>query len=326
VFSDRLIDGRTTKRVELSGLEKEYSDLMQELWGSPSRWNSRRSYTDVARRLGVDEETVRNRLRRLKESGTLIGWRLVPNPSLFGRSSIMQYLTFGSSLAKEKAISKLKDLDGVIIAASLYSTDLLLTIFDDEERSASRELTSLGAEKKPSEMSGMGLPTTNFRMTPTDWQITRLMLRDAEKKISQVASSVKVSIRTVKRRLDAMMDNSAVFIMPMIDQTKSTGVAYQVLVESEEGKKTEVDRLVTPKIPNLVFKTGDTSNNLIYGFSGRNVSEGKELLGWIRSQPGVRAARVNIVEKVEYVFDWLERETASRTTRTLRRKFTPCES
>src|SRR5689334_19343223 len=105
---------------------------MRELWGSPGRWNVRKSYVDVARSLGVDEETVRNRLKRLKDSGFLIGWRLLPNPSLFGRSSILQQLTFDSPMAKDDAISRLRQMDCVIVVASLYGDDLQITLFDDQ--------------------------------------------------------------------------------------------------------------------------------------------------------------------------------------------------
>lgn len=307
---DSLFSRSFVELVRLSALDRDYSELMKELWGSAGRWNAKRSYADVARKLGVDEETIRNRMKRLKDSGFLVGWRLLPNPALFGRRSIMQYLTFGSVTAKERAIAKVERMDGVIVAASLYETGLLVTLFDDAERSSSRDLDSLGAERESAELSGMGLPQTSFRMTPTDWQIARLMLRNAERSIADVASEVRISARTVKRRLDRMMSASAIFIMPMIDQARSSGISYQVLVESEDGEKSEVDMLVTPRIPNLIFKTSDSSSTMIYGFSGRNIPEGKELLDWLRRQRGVRSATINIVDRVVYVFDWLEREAA----------------
>jgi AsnC-like helix-turn-helix protein len=156
----------------------------------------------------------------------------------------------------------------------------------------------------------MSLPLTKFRMTVTDWQIVRLMLRDAQRSVAEVAAEVKVSVRTVQRRLDNMMAASAIFIVPMIDQAKSTGVSYQVIVESEGGRKSEVDLLVTSKIRNLVFKSADSSNSLIFGFSGKNVAEGKKLLDWFRTQPFIRSVKINIVEEVEYAFDWLEREAS----------------
>ena len=311
-FFDRFLWGeRVSITVELSGLDQEYSALMRELWGSPGRWNVRRSYADVARKLGVDEETVRNRLKRLRGSGLLVGWRLVPNPSLFGRSSIMQHLSFDSPASKEAAISQLARMDGVIVVASLYGSDLLLTIFDDPQRASSKRLAAVGAQRGPAEWSGMGLAPTIFRMTPTDWQIVGMMLRNAERRVEEVASSVRVSARTVKRRLDGMMAGSAIFAMPIIDQAKSTGVSYQVIVESKEGRKSEVDKLVTSRIKNLVFKSADRSNTLIFGFSGKNVSEGQELLDWLTREPVVSSVKINIVEKVIYAFDWLEKEVTN---------------
>jgi DNA-binding Lrp family transcriptional regulator len=293
----------------LSGLDREYSDLMRELWGSPGRWNVRRSYVAVARSLGVDEETVRNRLRRLKEGGFLIGWRILPNPSLFGRSSVLQHLTFDGAPTKGEAISRLKEMEGVVVIASFYGSDLLITLFDDAERSVSKRLAILAPKGGAAEWHGMNLPTTSFRMTPTDWQIVGLMLRDAERSVSEVAAEVKLSARTVKRRLDSMMAASAIFIVPIIDQAKSMGVSYQVILESEGRGKSEVDRLVTSRIGNLVFKAADSSNTLIYGFSGKNVTEGKELQDWLTKQRGVESVRINIVEEVVYAFDWLERES-----------------
>ncbi|MDA4117643.1 MAG: AsnC family transcriptional regulator [Thaumarchaeota archaeon] len=294
----------------MSGLDQDYSDLMRELWGSPGRWNVRESYAGVARNLGVDEETVRNRLKRLKASGFLEGWRLLPNPCLFGRSSVMQHLRFVDPTAKEAAIPRLMRMDGAIVVASLYGTELLVTLYDDSERTASKRLTDVRAQGEPTEWPGMSLPLTKFRMTQTDWQIIRLMLRDAHRSVAEVAAEVKVSVRTVKRRLDNMMAASAIFIVPMINQAKSTGVSYQVIVESEGGRKSEVDMLVTSKIRNLVFKSADSSDSQIFGFSGKNVAEGKELLDWFRTQPFIRSVKISIVEEVEYAFDWLEREAS----------------
>ena len=66
---------------------------------------------------------------------------------------------------------------------------------------------------------------------------------------------------------------------------------------------------MTSRIENLVFRATDSSDTLIFGFSGKNVAEGKELLDWLRKQPGVKSARINIVEEVVYAFEWLGRES-----------------
>jgi DNA-binding Lrp family transcriptional regulator len=289
--------------------DKAYSDLMQELWGSPTRWNARKTYTDVARKLGVDDETVRNRLRHMKESGFLVGWRLVPNPSLMGRESALLYLEFADPESKQEAISRLARTGGVVIIASVYGSSLLLTLFDDASRALSKRIAGMYRSVKAQTIPGMRFPRSAFRMTVTDWQIVRQMLGDAERRISGVAKEVAVSQRTVKRRLDRMMDSSAIFVMPMINQSRSDGVAYQLMVEGESMSSTEVEKLVAPRIENLVFRAPYSKSGTIFGFYGRNVAEGSELLRWIKAQPGVRSARMSIIEDIKYVSDWLETET-----------------
>jgi hypothetical protein len=157
----------------LSGLDQEYSDLVRELWGSPGGWNDRKSYADVARKLEVDEETVRNRLKRMKESGLLIGWRLFPNATLFGRSSIMQHMTFDSPTAEEGAISRLRRMEGAIVVASLYGADLLIAL--RRWRTLFIETTGCsGAQGRPSRMAWNG-PASDCVQDdpPTDWQMAK---------------------------------------------------------------------------------------------------------------------------------------------------------
>lgn len=65
---------------------------------------------------------------------------------------------------------------------------------------------------------------------------------------------------------------------------------------------------MTSRIENLVFKAADSSNTLIYGSPERMWPKERICLTGSRYSPSVRSVRINIVEEVAYVFDWLERE------------------
>ena len=292
--------------------EKGYRDLMRELWGSPGRWNVRKTYADTAAKLGVDEETVRNRLKRLKESGFLIGWRVVPNPELFGLKSSMMILEFEDQDEKEAALSKLKGVDGVIVLASTYGAGAVITYFDDEEQHASKSIMSTKGVAEARSIGGMRLPRTHFRMTLTDWKIVSLMLRNAEEDVTEVARVAKVSTRTVKRRLNLMMDSSSISVMPMVDQGRSGGVSYNIMVETDEGKSGAVGERVASRIRNLVFRAAYGKNGLIFGFWAVNVAEGTEVLRWVKRLDGLKSAQLHLVDNVVYVFDWLEKEVGAR--------------
>ena len=293
--------------------DKSYSDLMKELWGSPRLWSQKRTYVEIARKMGVDEETVRNRVKVLKESGFLLGWRLLPNPALFGRSSYFVFLEFQNEDEKEKSIAKIAGQDGVVVIASIYGNSLLVTMAVDQKMNSAKKVSELAEKAESFTSPGMNLPgLLSFSMTRTDWQIAKLMLRDAERKITDIAKEVKLSTKSVNRRLNEMMNSQAIFIMPVVNLSKAGGISYQLLVEASDGKKSRVDEAVSSKIPNLVFRATAAKNDLIFGFNGMNIAEGSEVLKLVKKVPEVKSAKLNIVENVVHVYDWVEREVEKR--------------
>ena len=172
-------------------------------------WNKKkRTYLEVARRLGVDEETVRNRVKHMKESGFLLGWRLVPNPMLLSRRPALVLLDLQDGETKEETIGRLKEKDGVITIVSIYGDGLLVVLFDEDDgkTSSTRQISELGVRASALSVPQMRFPNSTFRMSTTDWEISGMLIRDAERGIVDVAAGVKVSPRTVRRRLNAMMD------------------------------------------------------------------------------------------------------------------------
>ena len=290
--------------------DRAYSDLMKELWGSPAVWNMKKTYVDIARKLGVDEETVRNRIKSMKEGGFLLGWILHPNPALLSRKSVFIFLSFDSQEAKESAIPGLAGIAGVAVIASFYGKDVLVTLYDDEEHSATRETTKkMGNGAHVLTSPGMTLPPPlPIKLTPTDWKIMGLLIRNAEKDASEIARELKLSTRTVNRRLNSMMQARAIFITPLVNVKTGGGISYQLIVRTKKEKRSLVEDLIASRVSNLVFRAGMPEGGLIFGFRGLNIAEGNDLLKWAKKLEGVTSAKINIIEDVVHVFDWLERE------------------
>jgi DNA-binding Lrp family transcriptional regulator len=285
---------------------------MRELWGSPDIWNTKKSYIEIAAKLGVDEETVRNRVKHLRDTGFLLGYRLVPNPVLLGRTFASLRIEFLDRDAKQAAIPKLARMDGIINIGSTYDKSALVTLLADRDQDFSKLVVGLGIDGEVSWVPGLGLRTTKFRMTRLDWEIVSLLLRDAERKLDEIAKQLKVLTRTVKRRLNMMMKETAIFTMPMVDLRKTEGISYQLRVQSEQGKKSEVEKSVIAKIGNVIFRASDSQNGSVFGFTGANIAEGNDILEWVKQQPAVKSATMTIAERVVQVFDWIESEVKKR--------------
>src|SRR5437660_9839407 len=111
---------------------------MRELWGSPDIWNTKKSYIEIAAKLGVDEETVRNRGKHLKDTGFLIGFRLVPNPAVLGRTVASLRIEFQDRGSKHVAIPHLAKSEGVINFRSTYDKSVLVTLLADQDQAFSQ--------------------------------------------------------------------------------------------------------------------------------------------------------------------------------------------
>ncbi len=294
------------------------SSIVREMSTSPSHWNVRRSYTDVARKLGVDEETVRNRLRMMREMGLLRGWRLIVNAGLLGLQSSNFMLEYESPEAKEAAIPRIRSTEGVVLLQDFYGRTLQVTVFHDERGDdLGRSLQKIGA----STAGGARLlthwrvntPRCDLRLKEVDWRIIGLMLRNAERKFPEIARELKASTRTVRRRMNLMMDSSAIFMQPVLDLRKASGVTpCQLLVECSPETKRAIDDSVDSRFERIVFRLTNSETHSIFTILCSNVAEVKDVLKWAQGQEGIRLAQAGIVENQEYAHEWLEREVAKR--------------
>src|SRR5438128_4472345 len=119
---------------------------MRELWGSPDIWNTKKSYIEIAAKLGVDEETVRNRVKHLRDVGFLLGYRVVPNPTLLGRVFASLRIEFRDRESKQAAIPRLAQMDGVINIGSAYDTSVLVMVLYEQDLDVPNVMVERGVE------------------------------------------------------------------------------------------------------------------------------------------------------------------------------------
>src|SRR5947209_18993474 len=92
----------------------------------PLPWNLRPSYGSIAKSVGAYEGTVRNRIRKLRDSGFLADWRAMVNPRLTGRSDASAWFDVPPYALKSELIAELRLLDGVLVIGSGYGSPLYI--------------------------------------------------------------------------------------------------------------------------------------------------------------------------------------------------------
>jgi DNA-binding Lrp family transcriptional regulator len=292
------------------------ASIMREMATSPSHWNANRSYADVARKLGVDEDTVRNRLKMMREIGLLRGWRVIPNARLFGMASSNVVLDFADQESKDAAIPRIMNAQGTILVQDFYGKTVQVTVFHREADDPERNLTSQGIAADLVTSWKVKLPGCEHKPKEVDWRIIAMMLRNAETKLPEIAATVKASQRTVKRRVNLMMESSAFFMQPLLNLRKAMGVTpCQLLVKCVPAKKRALDEAIASKFERTVFKLTNSDTHSTFTILCANVGEMKDILGWARLQSGVELAKTDILEVQDYAHDWLEQEVNDRIER-----------
>jgi DNA-binding Lrp family transcriptional regulator len=285
---------------------------MKELTSPRSfRWDIRESYASIAEKIGVDEETVRRRVKRARESGFLKGWKLFLNPHLMGLESTGMQLEIDDEERKAAVISQVELVDGVVILVNFHGKALRIILYYENESDLERkiqQIRSICGNDKLVRWKG-GFPASDLKMKRTDWEIVKAFRKDPRRSPSEVADELKVSARTVKRRLTIMTENNSIFMLTELDYDKSLGVACDFLIICpDETKRSEVDKQMRARLDRVVFSFTEAKGFSIFALICLNLSESEEIHRWIKGMDGVSDVRVDILRGNILVDKWLDEE------------------
>ena len=290
--------------------------IIKEL-GSPSslQWNVRETYSNIARRIGVDEETVRRRLKRAEELGSLPGWRMMINPNLIGCEACCLDLEVEDEGKKDRMISEIRRVDGVIKILDFRGRGLQATLYhqtQDAKRRKIELIASICGSPQPTVWE-LEFPHPVVRMTRTDWEIVEAMLDDARKSLEDVAKSVGVSVRTVERRLTAITKGRVVYLQGTPNFRLFAGLSCVFLVFCpDHKKKSTVDRNLLSKVKRTELSNTSPKEYSTFVMLYENLAEADDTIEWMRSLDGVSSVKMGIMKELIVVQDWLSDEISKR--------------
>ena len=279
------------------------------------QWDIRESYGSIAKRVGVDEETVRKRIKRMELEGSILGWRVMLNPSLIGRSYAAIDVAARDIERKPEVISALKAMDGVVAFMDFEEGGLLVFLYSEPGESLAERARQIG------EASGgdaplaepLGIPPCELKLTGTDWRIIWAIRNEPRKSLSKIAEEAHVSTRTVNRRLTALTEHGAFFLVGFPNLRRSLGISANFLILCREGHSSSaIAEKITSKFRNIVFGGPFSSRLVSYNLAFNNLIEAREALERIRALDGVAKARLGIMKEMVLVPDWLDRQIAER--------------
>jgi DNA-binding Lrp family transcriptional regulator len=293
-------------------------ELLQGQATAPVNAQFRKSYESIAKRVGVSEETVRNRVKGYHRSGFIKDWRTIVNPTVIQAGEVVLWIDVNPPTSKDDVVEKIRLMPGVILIGHFYGTllGIVLRYYDENAVSRQIELIRRVSEVDTIVVAKVPFPRCLISLGKTDWGILRAIQREPRKPCAGIATELGLSSRTVKRRMQRMIDEAAIFGFPSLNPRAAVGaVMATLLVTYSAEDKQEVDEKIGTHLESylwhtfhmLPYRAGDPC---VCGFNLilPHVGDAEEILRWARRLPGILGVRIELCDGMETLYGPLDEE------------------
>ena len=291
---------------------KILKDLIQRRATAPLDPQFRKSFTDIAQKLGVDSDTVRNRVRKLQQARLLGDWHIVVNPHLLGGDDVAIWLDVQPA-TKDGLIDKIKVMQGVSIITIFLGSRLMFFLRHDSQRFFETQLELVRRISKAPHLdfAKLPFPECTLKLSRTDWTVLRALHTSPRKTYAAISKEVGLSIRTVKRRLDRLIQGGVAFALPEVSPKALQGAVMAALeVAYPPDRKGEIDAKIDNHFGDHVWHVlhllpgqQGTTQHCFFSMVIWNLSKAKAILHKVELLPGVQSARMHLYEDMIFLFD-----------------------
>ncbi|MDG6988712.1 MAG: AsnC family transcriptional regulator [Nitrososphaerota archaeon] len=283
---------------------------------APFRPEVRPNISILSKRLGVSAETVRNRMRRLFETGVLNGVVGQPNPEVLGLQIAALGIQVPPETSRHKLARSLALVEGMQIVATHLDGMIGLVFFHEGGASLERKLKLVKTMSGATEamFTEVVFPPCDLELKRADWEILAALRPDASQSYHELAKKTRLSARTVKRRLDRMVSGMALFTMALHETRAVSGsLEANVVVQYEPGAdRSAADGAIMKVLEDNLFYAGVWARYSVYAISIPNLVAAEEAERKLMQIRGVKDAKASIIEERLELYDSLDQVISSK--------------
>ena len=198
----------------------------------------------IGRKLGLDEKTVRVRVKKMEDDGFIKYYQAMPSLALFQLKNMNTYRFEALNIAtKQRVIEHIQELVYIVEAidylGQVVSISITGTSSEEIDRVASGLANTfelykwiLGSRiiKKPVSVADR-----------LDWQIIQELRYDALSSVKELSESLSITPRMVEYRIKKLLASEMLLVRAIINSQKQQGlIFYELEMSVDETKRYEV--------------------------------------------------------------------------------------
>ncbi len=306
--------------LDLAMLRVLYATGGVSLTGIDPRLNASR----VARELGVSRARIAARLRAWTEHGFVERYDVWPNPYRFGLTGATFDLRVVDRFAKEEVLGRAALVPGAVGGLDFVGDWSAVTFVlprDGDPRRTAALLRGLAGVAEVGEAVPWAPPASYRALSALERRIVRVLRRYPTASLAEVARHAGVSTRTITARYGRLIDERAVWFVPVFD---FRAVAEPVLSLNLEFR-TEEDREAFGRSLSRTYPRSLEFRRTAFGpllpethgsyfVVPRSAAGVEDVEAWVRSRPGVVAHEAMVLRRMLSFPETFDRLLASESS------------
>lgn len=272
----------------------------------------------IAKKLGVDGNTVKLRLSKMEKNGFIKYFQIYPNYRLLeirGGAYVFEL----DAERKKSAINQCALVDGVTEIGSFVGNTMCIDFTYRDARDESRKVklfSELTACKRSEKFYERVMPPVKIELSDTDWRIIRSLRCNALKPLSKVAQELGLSVKTVRRRFERMINNNAVIIVPVIDlgDIPNTITHVLLLYFDEDRRESALEKALDLFDDSYFLVDTTPQGNAMIALVAQTLTETEDNLFKAKRIEGVRDIKMLILKETWEFSEWMDIEIDKKIT------------
>lgn len=202
------------------------------------------SPSEIGRKLGLDEKTVRVRIMKMEDSGFIKYYQAMPSLALFGLKNMGTYRFEAVNIVtKHEVVNNINQALYIVEAFDYLGPSLSVTIAGISPRDVQQVADGLA---KRFELNKMNLGDRVvreplFQPDKLDWEIIQGLRYEARSATKDLAHALSITPRMVEYRITKLLDSGALLVRTVINPQRQEGlVFYELEMSVEEAKQPTV--------------------------------------------------------------------------------------
>jgi DNA-binding Lrp family transcriptional regulator len=268
----------------------------------PARVGLRSSYRDMAKKLESSPGTIRNRVLKMYSSGILGGSSIYVNPNLIGLKGGTYAVDVSPKLSKPEVLEKLKSLRNTLFIHDFRGGLVGFAFVYEPEKGMDETVAEFnricGAEKDRGIVSEVDYPPCSIAASDAEWRLISRLSGGSFDSYSQLARELKVSVRTLKRRLTKLNSERAILSVPTLNYRAIRGglPADVIVVFLSPASRAEAEKKILQLVGDYMVFAGIAREYIVYNLVLPNISTLSDIISSIGKIEGL-TLRAEIVEE-----------------------------